>query len=43
MNNIFNGCSSLSLLPNISYWNSNNVIYRSDMFKDSLNISLNFK
>ncbi len=32
MNSLFNRCSSLSSLPNISKWNTNNVINMSHMF-----------
>ena len=32
MNNIFNSCSSLLSLPNISKWNTNNVTDISYMF-----------
>jgi len=29
---IFSGCSSLTELPNINYWNTNNIIYINKMF-----------
>ena len=32
MSNMFDGCSSLSLLPDISKWNTNNVTNMSYMF-----------
>ena len=46
MRNMFNSCTSLSSLPDISKWNTNNVTDMSYMFswcKDSLNIPLKFK
>ena len=32
MNNMFFGCSSLSSLPDISKWNTNNVTNMNNMF-----------
>ena len=37
MSCMFYGCSSLSLLPDISNWITNNVTNMSDMFNGSLN------
>ena len=43
---MFSGCSSLSLIPDLSKWNISNVVDMDDMFdkcKDSLNIPSKFK
>ena len=46
MRGMFDNCSSLLSLPDISKWNTSNVKYMSHMFdycKDSLNIPSKFK
>ena len=39
MNNMFSGCSSLSKLPNISKWNTENVVDMSWMFSNCSSLS----
>ena len=40
MRGIFEGCSSLSLLPDISKWKTNNASSMSNLFKRCLSLSL---
>ena len=38
MNGIFNQCSSLISLPDVSKWNTNNVIYMNGRFDQCLSL-----
>ena len=40
MNDIFSDCNSLTSLPDISNWNTNNVINMSYMFSDCNSLTL---
>ena len=39
MRSMFNGCSKLSSLPDISKWNTNNVTNYEDIFDQCLKLS----